>query len=103
MDLSLPQDFREFLKSLTDHRVRFLLVGGYAVVYHGHWRTTNDLDVWIAVNQTNANRVVDALQAFGFDVKGLSANLFSREHQVIRMGITPVQIDSHVDHRRRVR
>ena len=95
MDLPLPKDFSEFLKSLIDNKVRFLLVGGYAVVYHGYWRVTEDLDIWIPVEKTNASRVVEALRQFGFDVTSLSEDLFLQEHQILRMGIAPVLIEIH--------
>jgi predicted nucleotidyltransferase len=95
MDLSLPVDFREFLRLLIAHGVRFLLVGGYAVVYHGHWRTTEDLDVWIAVDRENAEKVVAALREFGFDIQGLAVESFMREHQIVRLGIAPMQIEIH--------
>jgi hypothetical protein len=48
MDIELPLDFKEFLKLLNDKGVRYLLIGGYAVGYHGYPRATNDMDVWIA-------------------------------------------------------
>lgn len=47
MDLELPDDFKEFLKLLNSHQVEYLLIGGYAVGYHGYPRTTNDMDVWV--------------------------------------------------------
>ena len=46
--IPLPQDFSEFLQSLNDHQVRYLLIGGYAVAYHGYPRSTADMDVWVA-------------------------------------------------------
>jgi len=60
MAIELPRDFSEFLKLLNDRGVRYLVIGGYAVGYHGYPRATNDLDVWIATAPENAARVVDA-------------------------------------------
>src|SRR5690242_12286877 len=51
--ISLFPDFREFLRLLNSANVRYMVVGGYAVNYHGHQRTTGDLDVWIAVDAEN--------------------------------------------------
>ncbi|MBI3361701.1 MAG: hypothetical protein HY023_11395 [Chloroflexi bacterium] len=89
----LPSDFKEFLKLLNANRVEYLLIGGYAVGYHGYPRATDDIDFWIAVSPDNAGRVVAALQEFGFDVPELSADLFLKESSIIRMGRPPVRIE----------
>ena len=54
MAIELPPDFREFLRLLKAHKVRYLLIGGHAVGYHGYPRATQDLDIWIAVAPDNA-------------------------------------------------
>jgi hypothetical protein len=54
MDIELPKDFREFLRLLSAHGVEYVLVGGYAVGFHGYARATNDLDIWIALSRDNA-------------------------------------------------
>src|SRR5713226_4687721 len=93
MDLELPPDFKEFLKLLRAHGVEYLLIGGYAVGYHGYPRATDDIDVWVAIAPDNANRVVEALREFGFDVPELSAGLFLQDNQIVRMGIEPLRIE----------
>jgi hypothetical protein len=93
MDISLPLDFKEFLKLLNDKGVEYLLIGGYAVAYYGYPRATNDIDVWIAVNPKNAERVVDALREFGFDTPDLSIGLFLAANRIIRMGMPPMRIE----------
>ena len=93
MALQLPPDFKEFLRLLNAHRVEYLLVGGYAVAYHGYPRATADMDVWIAVHPQNAQRVIDVLKEFGFNPPDLSLDLFLKEGQVIRMGVPPVRIE----------
>jgi len=93
MALQLPPDFKEFLKLLNAHRVEYLLVGGYAVAYHGYPRATADLDVWIAIHPENAQRVMVVLKEFGFRSPELSQALFLKEGQVIRMGVPPVRIE----------
>jgi hypothetical protein len=93
MDLELPKDFKEFLRLLRAHGVKYLLIGGWAVGYHGHPRATDDLDVWIAMAPENARRVVEALKVFGFDVPELAADLFLQDDQMIRMGIAPLRIE----------
>ncbi len=91
--IRLPQDFKEFLKLLREHDVRYLLIGGYAVGYHGYPRATADMDIWVAIHPDNAERIVAVLHAFGFDLPELSAELFLRDNQIIRMGIPPVRLE----------
>ena len=54
MDITLPPDFKEFLNLLKDKNIRYLLIGGYAVGYHGYPRATNDMDIWIRIEPTTA-------------------------------------------------
>jgi hypothetical protein len=93
MDIGLPLDFKEFLSLLNENDVEYLLIGGYAVGYHGYPRATNDMDVWIAINPKNAERIVTALKEFGFDTPDLSANLFMEENKIVRMGMPPMRIE----------
>lgn len=89
----LNPDFREFIQSLNDNRVRYLVVGGYAVALHGHPRYTKDLDVWIEATPENAARMVKALEQFGFGSLGLRAEDFLVPDQVIQLGYAPNRID----------
>jgi hypothetical protein len=89
----LPQDFKDFLKLLNFHKVEYLLIGGYAVGYHGYPRATGDMDIWIAMKPENASKLVTSLQEFGFDVPELSEDLFLKEGKVIRMGFPPIRIE----------
>ena len=88
--IRLQVDLKEFLKSLASNRVEYLLIGGYAVGYYGYPRPTGDLDVWIAINPQNAERVVIALSEFGFDA---SSELFLEENSVVRMGVPPFRVE----------
>jgi hypothetical protein len=78
---------------LNEHRVEYLLIGGYAVAYHGYPRATADMDIWIAIHPRNAERVVSTLKQFGFDIPQLSPDLFLKKEQIIRMGVPPVRIE----------
>ena len=91
--VNLPPDFKEFLQLLSAHQVEYLLIGGYAVAYHGYPRATADMDIWIALHPQNAEKVVAALKAFGFDLPELSPALFLKEGQIIRMGVPPLRIE----------
>lgn len=91
--IRLPPDFKEFLKLLSAHKVKYLVIGGYAVGYHGYPRATADMDIWVAAEPRNAKKMVTVLKKFGFDVPGLSEELFLRERQVVRMGVPPVKLE----------
>ena len=91
--IRLPPDFKEFLKLLKEHNVRYLLIGGYAVGFHGYPRATADMDIWVAIHPENANRIVETLKEFGFDLPELSPHLFLEEKQIIRMGVPPVKLE----------
>jgi hypothetical protein len=92
-DTVLNQDFREFVQSLNDNQVRYLVVGGYAVALHGHPRYTKDLDVWIEIRPENAAKMVKALDQFGFASLGLQEQDFLVPDQIIQLGYPPSRID----------
>jgi ribulose bisphosphate carboxylase small subunit len=60
----LPSDFKDFLRLLNSKQVEYLLIGGYAVGYYGFPRATADIDIWVAINQTNAGKVAEVIQEF---------------------------------------
>jgi predicted nucleotidyltransferase len=91
--IHLPPDFKEFLKLLSAHQIKYLLIGGYAVGYYGYPRATADMDIWIAMNPQNAGEVVIALKEFGFNTPDLSVEVFLKPNQIIRMGMPPVRIE----------
>ena len=93
MEIELANDYKEFLRLLRAHSVEYLLIGGWAVGYHGYPRATYDLDVWIAIAPANAERVVKALADFGFDVPELTTDLFLKDDSIVRMGVEPVRIE----------
>jgi hypothetical protein len=91
--IELPPDFSEFLRLLNAHGVSYLIIGGYAVGFHGHPRATADIDIWIPRRADTAARVVAAIREFGFDTPELAPDLFLRPDQVVRLGVPPVRIE----------
>ena len=89
----LSQDFKEFIKSLNDNQVRYLVVGGYAVAIHGHPRYTKDLDVWLELSPANAAQIIKALTQFGFGSLSLRDEDFLDATQVVQLGYAPNRID----------
>lgn len=90
---TLHPDFREFLRLLDDHEVDYLLIGGYAVAFHGYPRATGDMDIWIPREARTAEKLVLVLREFGFDTPDLREELFLREQAILRMGIPPFRIE----------
>lgn len=93
MATRLPDDFREFLRLCNDHRLEYLLVGGYAVGAHGYSRPTADMDIWIAISRVNASKGVEVLRAFGFASAHPTPELLMERGKIIRMGIPPFRIE----------
>lgn len=91
----LNPDFRDMVLALADEQTEFLLVGAYAVSFHGHARTTGDMDVWVRPTAANASRVRRALVRFGAPLAalGIHEGDFARDDMVVQLGVPPRRID----------
>jgi hypothetical protein len=89
----LDPDFKEFCQLLNANKVRYLVIGGYAVAFHGYPRYTKDIDIWLWIDQENASRVVKTLKDFGFESLGLQEEDFLETDTVIQLGYPPNRID----------
>ncbi len=89
----LNKDFKEFIKYLNENKVKYLIVGGYAVALHGYPRYTKDMGVWIEMSNENAANMIKALNQFGFDSSGLKKSDFLEPNQFIQLGYPPNRID----------
>ena len=91
--IELHPDFKEFLRLLNLYNVRYLLVGGYAVGYHGYPRSTGDMDIWIEVSELNSKKTASAFRDFGMPDEAISEDLFLKTNKIIRMGVPPVRLE----------
>jgi predicted nucleotidyltransferase len=91
--IHLPKDFKEFLKLLNSKKIKYLIVGGYAVALYGYPRATGDMDIWIAISPDNARKTTKVLQEFGFNVPDLKEELFLEKEKNIRLGNPPLRIE----------
>lgn len=91
--IELHPDFKDFLRLLSSHGVEYLLVGGYAVGYHGYPRATGGMDVWIPANESNAHKAAAVLRDFGMPEGEISDEMFLERDRIIRMGVPPVRIE----------
>ena len=89
----LTADFKEFAALLNSNGVKYLVVGGYALAAYGHPRYTGDLDFWIGTAADNADKVLLALDQFGFKSLGIRKQDLTEPNQVIQLGFPPVRID----------
>ena len=91
------QDFKEFLESLNANNVEYLVIGGYAVAFHGHPRYTKDIDIWVSPAEENIHNLLNALDDFGFSSLGLTVDDFNDPEQIIQLGYAPNRIDLLTD------
>ena len=91
--MKVQKDFREFLELLNEHEVKFIIVGGYALAFHGAPRFTGDIDVFVKSDHENAKRILNALADFGFSSLDITIDDFQDQNKVIQLGLPPVRID----------
>ncbi len=91
--IELHPDFKDFLRLLNSQGVEYLVVGGYAVGFHGYPRATGDMDIWIAVSEINAEKTAQALRAFEMPEQETMKQFFTEKDKIIRMGVPPVRIE----------
>lgn len=91
--MEIQKDFKELLESFNAHNVEYMIVGGYALAFHGAPRYTGDIDLFIKPDNENAQRVMDALDEFGFGSVGIELSDLEYENKVIQLGVPPVRID----------
>lgn len=93
----LDKDFKEFIELLNEHQVRYLVIGGYAVNFHGYPRYTKDIDFWILLHPDNIQNLLKVINAFGFGSLGLTEQDFLQPENVIQLGYEPYRIDILMD------
>jgi predicted nucleotidyltransferase len=91
--MKLPNDFKELLRIFNAHEVRYLVVGGYAVVYYGYVRATDDLDIWVANGEADIAKVRLSLNEFGFPESDIRHIDFKKPDHIVRMGVPPFRIE----------
>ena len=91
--MEIDQDFRELLESFNDHKVEYIIVGGYALAFHGAPRYTGAIDLLVKPDTQNARRIMVALNEFGFGSVGLTEGDFESPDKVVQLGLPPIRID----------
>ena len=91
--MEIQTDFKELLELLNTYNVEYMIVGGYALAFHGAPRYTGDLDIFVKPDKENARRILDALDEFGFGAVGIELSDLEYGDKVIQLGVPPVRID----------
>ena len=91
--MRIQQDFRELLALLEETGVDYMVVGGYAVAFHGFPRFTKDIDIFFDASQDNIEKMIKALEGFGFSKKELDKALFLTTGNIVTFGVAPVRVD----------
>ena len=91
--MELDPNFKKFIELLNANGVEYLVIGGFAVNYHGYPRYTKNIDFWIWMTKENIDRIMSAIDAFGFGALGLRADDFMFPDSIIQLGYEPYRID----------
>ncbi len=89
----LNEDYKDMLHALSDEKVRFILVGAYALAAHGYPRATMDIDIWIMPSPDNAEAVLRALRSFGAPLHNLTKEDLQKHGTIFQIGVAPRRID----------
>jgi hypothetical protein len=89
----LNEDYRDMLHALSDEKVKFLLVGAYALAAHGYPRATMDIDIWVMPSPQNAEAVLRALRRFGAPLHNLTKEDLQKDGTIFQIGVAPRRID----------
>jgi len=91
--MEAQKDFKELLELFNGHKVEYMIVGAYALAYHGAPRFTGDIDIFVKPSLDNAQRILSALSDFGFGSLNLTIDDFQNPDSVVQLGVPPVRID----------
>lgn len=91
--MKVEKDYEELLKLFNKNKVKYCLIGAYAVAFYAKPRYTKDIDILVNPDKENACRIIKALNEFGFRKLGLTEEDFSKEDKIIQLGYEPVRVD----------
>ena len=91
--MKVEKDFEEFIRLLNYHKVKYLVVGAYALIYYTHPRNTGDIDFFIEASADNAKKILRTIVEFGFESMDLNAEDFMKPDSIIQFGFIPNRID----------
>jgi len=95
----LNEDYKEMLQILLNNKVKFLIVGAYAMGAHGYPRATGDFDIWVEANPENSQKIYNSLSQFGSPLFNITQETFAKKGIIFQIGVPPRRIDiiTHID------
>ncbi|MFA5143522.1 MAG: hypothetical protein WC522_05090 [Candidatus Omnitrophota bacterium] len=91
--MKTEKDFEELLKLFNKNKVRYCIVGAYAVAFYAEPRYTKDMDIFVEPDENNAHKIIKSLEEFGFKSLSLEEKDLIRKGRVIQLGYEPIRID----------
>ncbi|MDQ1350055.1 MAG: hypothetical protein QG657_356, partial [Acidobacteriota bacterium] len=93
LKMRIEKDFKEFIELLNCNKVKYLVVGGFAIAFHATARFTKDIDIFVEASEENSIKIVNTLKSFGFGDIGLTEKDFQNAGQIVQLGYPPLRID----------
>lgn len=91
--MNIQHDFKELLGFLEKHKVDYMIIGDYAVAFHGYPRFTKDIDIFFFNSKGNIDKIIKALEEFGFSKKELKGAMFASAENIVTFGVAPIRVD----------
>lgn len=91
--MKVEKDYEELLRLFNKNKVKYCIVGAYAVAFYAKPRYTKDIDILVEPEIKNAARIVKSLNEFGFKSLGLSEEDFCQKGRIVQLGYEPVRLD----------
>ncbi len=91
--MNVPKDYKELFELLNSEKVKYLIVGAYALAFHGQPRYTGDIDIFIDAKKRNALKLINVIKRFGFDQIGITEQDFLKPDRIVQLGYPPLRID----------
>lgn len=91
--MEVQPDFKELLGLLNAHKAEYIIVGAYALAFHGAPRFTGDIDIFVKPDSKNAEKILAVLEEFGFGSLNLTKSDFEEPDKVVQLGVAPVRVD----------
>lgn len=93
--MKVEKDYEEFLALLNKHKVKYLIIGAYAVAFYAKPRYTKDMDILIEPEEENVRKILTVLSEFGFGDLNISSEDLTQEGNIMQLGYEPIRIDLH--------
>ncbi|MFH1854571.1 MAG: hypothetical protein ABH815_04590 [Candidatus Omnitrophota bacterium] len=91
--MRVEKDYEDLLRLFNKNKVKYFIIGAYAVAFYARPRYTKDMDILVEPDIENGERIIKALKEFGFKSRKLSAKDFAKKGNIIQLGYEPIRVD----------